>query len=349
MRWLRAQYRKCKTSSWAPTGPATWATILIPPRPLPIVRQVGATEQLFRQNVIGSREVLSPEDPWVMLAINNLASVLKAQGKYCSILGYLRVVSKIGPPMVIFRSGLCRPTQQRYNKYGEAEQLHHHALEDFERVLGPHHPGTLAAVNNLALVLHDQGQYSEAEKLHRRVLESYERRHGSGSPSIYAATATADDNTATATATASAETAIFDNDATAAHDSQGMLRTLNNLALLLQDQGKYGEAEKLHRRVVACLDRLLGPEHPDTLSSVTNLASVMKAVGRYDEAEQLHRRALLGVERVLSSLHSDTLRSANNLANALKEQSKFDDAEVLHAIVASSLEKVLGPDHPDSF
>ncbi|GIL87932.1 hypothetical protein Vretimale_6273 [Volvox reticuliferus] len=263
-------------------------------------------EQLFRRNVTGSQAVLAPDDPWVMLAIDNLAGVLKAQGKY-----------------------------------GQAEQLHRQALENFERGLGPHHPGTLAAANNLALVLHNQGQYDEAEILHRRVLESYERRLNVGFPSTCAATA------ATATAAATAANSVATVDATV-NDSQEILRTLNNLALLLQDQGKYGEAEQLHRRVLAGLERLLGSEHPDTLSSVTNLASILKAVGQYDEAEQLHRRALLGRERVLGSNHPDTLRSANNVANALKEQSKFKDAEALHVRVVSSLEKVLGPDHPDT-
>jgi len=40
-----------------------------------------------------------------------------------------------------------------------------------ERILGPKHPDTLASMNNLALVLSNQGKYEQAEEMHRRKLE----------------------------------------------------------------------------------------------------------------------------------------------------------------------------------
>ena len=46
------------------------------------------------------------------------------------------------------------------------------------------------------------------------------------------------------------------------------------------------------KRALEADERVLGPEHPDTLISVNNLADLYKAQGRYGEAEPLFRRAL---------------------------------------------------------
>jgi Tetratricopeptide repeat len=41
---------------------------------------------------------------------------------------------------------------------------------------------------------------------------------------------------------------------------------------VLRDQGKYPEAEQMYREVVEVTERVLGKEHPDTLTSMNNLA-----------------------------------------------------------------------------
>src|SRR5262249_46367314 len=61
-------------------------------------------------------------------------------------------------------------------------------------------------------------------------------------------------------------------------------------------------------------ERVLGPEHPDTLTGVRNLAWLYQSQGFYTEAEPLLKRALAGFERKLGMEHRQTLRSANNLA-----------------------------------
>ena len=47
---------------------------------------------------------------------------------------------------------------------------------------------------------------------------------------------------------------------------------MNNLALVLSDQGKYEEAEEMHRQTLGLSETVLGKEHPDTLTSMNNLA-----------------------------------------------------------------------------
>jgi Flp pilus assembly protein TadD len=67
---------------------------------------------------------------------------------------------------------------------------------------------------------------------------------------------------------------------------------MNNLATVLRDQGKYEEAEEMHRQELGSCETVLGKEHPDTLTSMNNLALVLGGQGKYEEAEEMHRRAL---------------------------------------------------------
>ncbi len=51
---------------------------------------------------------------------------------------------------------------------------------------------------------------------------------------------------------------------------------MNNLAPLYQAQGRLAEAEPLYKRALEALERVLGKEHPHTLTSVNNLAHSIK-------------------------------------------------------------------------
>jgi len=50
---------------------------------------------------------------------------------------------------------------------------------------------------------------------------------------------------------------------------------MNNLALVLDSQGKYEAAEEMHRRALELCEKVLGPEHPSTLVSMNNLARML--------------------------------------------------------------------------
>ena len=67
---------------------------------------------------------------------------------------------------------------------------------------------------------------------------------------------------------------------------------MNNLATVLSDQGKYEQAEEMHRQALELRETVLGKEHPDTLTSMNNLASVLSDQGKYEQAEEMHRQAL---------------------------------------------------------
>jgi tetratricopeptide (TPR) repeat protein len=94
--------------------------------------------------------------------------------------------------------------------------------------------------------------------------------------------------------------------------------------------GKYDEAATMHRQVLTLRTKVLGAEHPDTLTSMNNLALVLDSQGNYDEAVAMHRQAFGGYQKVLGAEHPDTLASINNLAHALDRQGNYDEAAAMH-------------------
>jgi tetratricopeptide (TPR) repeat protein len=58
--------------------------------------------------------------------------------------------------------------------------------------------------------------------------------------------------------------------------------SLNNLALLYRDQGRYEEAEPRFQRALEIREKALGPEHPDVAQSLNNLAGLYHDQGRYE-------------------------------------------------------------------
>ncbi|XRB21685.1 tetratricopeptide repeat [Pseudoscourfieldia marina] len=121
---------------------------------------------------------------------------------------------------------------------------------------------------------------------------------------------------------------------------------LMSVARLLRDQGKYADAEPLHREALDGRRRELGDAHPDTLQSINNLGLLLNDQGKYADAEPLYREALDGRRRELGDAHPDTLQSINNLAGLLMQQEKYDDAEPLYREALDGRRHVLGDAHP---
>lgn len=82
-----------------------------------------------------------------------------------------------------------------------------------------------------------------------------------------------------------------------------MLMSINSLAGVLGSQGKYEEAEEMHRQALALMESVLGKEHPDTLMSVYRLAHLLHRVKRYKDAELMYQRACAGYKVALGDNH----------------------------------------------
>jgi len=101
-----------------------------------------------------------------------------------------------------------------------------------------------------------------------------------------------------------------------AEDDWERLAAAVNLAASLGRQGKYDEAEKMQREVLAVKQRMLGAEHPDTLMTANNLAASLTRQEKYDDAEKMMREVLAVKQRVLGADRPDTLSTAGNLADS---------------------------------
>jgi CHAT domain-containing protein/Flp pilus assembly protein TadD len=126
------------------------------------------------------------------------------------------------------------------------------------------------------------------------------------------------------------------------------LASLNQLALLYDSQGRYGDAEPLYREALQGWREVLGPHHPNTLAGLNNLAALYRAQGRYNDAEPLYREALQGWREVLGPRHPKTLRGLNNLAVLYDVQGRYGEAEPLYREALLASREVLGPRDPDT-
>ena len=162
-----------------------------------------------------------------------------------------------------------------------------------EKALGPEHPDTAASLNNLARLLHDQGDLAGARPLFKRALTIREKALGPEHP-----------DTAT---------------------------SLNNLALLLKDQGDLAGARPLFERALAISEKALGPEHPDTNAARGNLARLQTRGRRVRRSACTLRSRARGSRkspRRRSSLDED---SADIVAAALDALGRADEAAALRA------------------
>ena len=162
-------------------------------------------------------------------------------------------------------------TAELQGKYAEAEALLSQALEIQRRVLGPEHPDTLYSMNNLANVYYYQGKYPQAEALDSQTLEIRRRVLGPGASRhavFHEQSGRRLRRTGQVRAGRGARQPDPGDRAPGARPgaSQTRCSTMNNLAVAYYFQGKYAQAEALYSQTLEIRRRVLGPEHPNTLT-----------------------------------------------------------------------------------
>ena len=115
-----------------------------------------------------------------------------------------------------------------------------------------------------------------------------------------------------------------------------------------RSHGRYNDAEKLLKRVLAGKEEKLAPDHPDILETADDLARIYRYQGRYNKAEELYQRALIGREKKLGPDHLNTLTTVQNLAVVYRTLGRYNEAEKLYQRSLIGREKKLGSDHPET-
>ncbi|EMD63677.1 hypothetical protein COCSADRAFT_118835, partial [Bipolaris sorokiniana ND90Pr] len=133
------------------------------------------------------------------------------------------------------------------------------------------------------------------------------------------------------------------------NNNNSTLELAQKCAMALYSDGRYNEAGELEVQVMETRKRrMLGDEHPDTLTSMANLASTYWNQGRWKEAEELQAKELGICSRVLGDEHPNTLTSMANLASTYRNQGRWKEAEELKVQVIETSKRVLGDEHPDT-
>jgi tetratricopeptide (TPR) repeat protein len=205
-------------------------------------------------------------------------------------------------------SGLAGYRHRALGAYAEARALYERALALCEKRFGANDPRTAETLNNLALVVRDEGDSGSAKKLLERALAINEQAFG-------------DEHIQTVV-------------------------SLNNLALLLRDDGDLEAAIPLLERTIACAEKAFGPEHPTTAASMANLALALKSNGDLTKARALLERALAIDEKSQGADHPDVANDLDNLALLSKQSGDLPGARALYQRALAIKEKSLGLMHP---
>ncbi|PUU77948.1 hypothetical protein B9Z19DRAFT_1115205 [Tuber borchii] len=288
------------------------------------------SEQILRRIIERSEENVGANHPSMYTTVNNLALTLGGLGKHdeaeslSSLAGVLQLLGGydeaeslhrlLGPehPDTLLTISHLAETLEKLGRHKEAEAMYRRGLEGDENTLGENHSSTLMSANNLAIALRRWGRLSEAKDLLQHTVKIGKKALGYEHPQVLI---------------------TLSNLGITMHRSVLQVReeTLG-LARALRDLERYQEAEDR--------ERLLGPEHPDTLNSIYNLALLFQNQGRDDELEEMNRRALESTEKAYGPSHPDTLRCIYNLASKMYIRGKCVEAE--------EIDKALGPVHPDT-
>ncbi len=152
---------------------------------------------------------------------------------------------------------------------------------------------------------------------------------------------------------ADARRGIADLDSMARLPEQGRkaiqsVRALNEQREDAYWKGRYAEAERVGRELLAINLRWLGESHPDTATSYNNLANALGPQGKHAEAEAMLRKALAIYIAALGEAHPNTAANYNNLANVLGFQGKYAEVEAMHRKALAIYIAALGEAHPNT-
>ncbi|KAK8133002.1 hypothetical protein PG999_001175 [Apiospora kogelbergensis] len=127
--------------------------------------------------------------------------------------------------------------------------------------------------------------------------------------------------------------------------AQGHAAQHRQLGPRINNQGRYGEAEELLVQMEDFRIRVLGRDHPHTLSGMSNLGVSYHNQGRWKEVEAIQSEVVAARKRLLGPEHFSTLTSMAHLSLTSQSQGRRAEAEVLGLQVMECRKKVLSPEH----
>jgi tetratricopeptide (TPR) repeat protein len=114
----------------------------------------------------------------------------------------------------------------------------------------------------------------------------------------------------------------------------------------ISDIGRWQEAAAMMKEVLEKRQRILGDEHPDTITAMSNLATTLQDQGELEAAAAMMREVLEKMQRILGDEHPDTITAMSNLAITLQAQGELEAAAAMKREVLEKMQRILGDEHP---
>ena len=127
-------------------------------------------------------------------------------------------------------------------------------------------------------------------------------------------------------------------------DHPDVLIAHDNLAGAFGAAGRFDDAVRLYKQVIASRSRIQGDTHPDTLKSRNNLACIYRDAGKIAEAMAEHKLILAACIIALDIDDPQTLASRNNLAEVYWLAGNLPKAKSMFKQVEADSTRVLGTD-----
>jgi tetratricopeptide (TPR) repeat protein len=114
------------------------------------------------------------------------------------------------------------------------------------------------------------------------------------------------------------------------------------------DPSNRRNARILHEKVLTARQRLLGPDHPDTLAAMNNMAAALLQLGDLEQAREAAANALARRLQLLGPAHPDSLASMNTLGEILLARGDLHAALPLFQDALEGRRRALGPENEDT-
>jgi tetratricopeptide (TPR) repeat protein len=235
--------------------------------------------------------------------------------------------------------------------FGGARTLDEESLRLHEEVFGPDDPQTLRVMNNLALDYGLNSDYKRSRELHQRTYILQRE-----APTGVSATEVLESWNGLARAVRlcgdyTEARDVCEDAYDFGRDVLGpehylTLRTAKDFSIELRRIGtSYEDALGLSRSVFEQCERILGPNHPDTLAAAISLANIQRTVGETDQALALTESMTDRYPAIYGPDHPYNFGCSSNLGLLRRVTGDPVRARDLNEAALAGLDKGLGRDH----
>jgi CHAT domain-containing protein/tetratricopeptide (TPR) repeat protein len=124
------------------------------------------------------------------------------------------------------------------------------------------------------------------------------------------------------------------------------LASINRLATIYDDLGRYSEAEPLYKRAIGVGIKTLGPESEGIGAMLNNLAALNEETERYADSERFYKGALAINLKNFGPENPAVAINLNNLGLLYTMQARFAEAEPLYRRALAIDQKAYGDENP---